>query len=153
MKLDLCGGEHGSASTSSYGCPGTCGKGPWKTYTPSALFSESPALPDGARKMDYILEMTNVVGSMGAEARRGVERCLLYILLGRGQTRPLMSAHRTESEDREAMDTVSELPQAPDQQQQQQCDVSDSVTWSHSMSINIRIYPATSTVYLGCGGC
>ena len=47
----------------------------------SALFSESPALPDGARKVDYVLQMTNVLGSMGAEARRGVEKCLLHILL------------------------------------------------------------------------
>ena len=51
----------------------------------------------------------------------------------------LKSAQRTVSEDREATDTVSDLPQSPDpqqpaspqqQQQQQQCDVSDSVTWS-----------------------
>lgn len=59
-----------------------------------ALFRVFPAdiLPDGERKTDYVLHITNVLRPMSGEARRGVERCLLQILWhaqghaqGRGQ--------------------------------------------------------------------
>ncbi|KAE8152652.1 hypothetical protein BDV25DRAFT_150810 [Aspergillus avenaceus] len=36
--------------------------------------------PDGAAKIDYVMKMTDVLGHLSVEARRGVERCLLNML-------------------------------------------------------------------------
>lgn len=36
--------------------------------------------PDGAAKIDYVMKMTDVLGHLSLEARRGVEKCLLNML-------------------------------------------------------------------------
>ena len=44
------------------------------------LFFDLMASPDSAQTTNYIQQMAHVLGSLSSEARRGVERCLVYIL-------------------------------------------------------------------------
>ncbi|KAJ3497514.1 hypothetical protein NLG97_g1844 [Lecanicillium saksenae] len=52
--------------------------GPGALY--SALFHGVYDLPDKAKKMEYVLNLTSVLGQTSSEARRGVSKCLLHIL-------------------------------------------------------------------------
>ena len=56
----------------------------WQTAGPealySALFHGVYDLPDKAKKMEYVLNLTSVLGQTSSEARRGVSKCLLHIL-------------------------------------------------------------------------
>ncbi|KAJ6789464.1 hypothetical protein PWT90_00265 [Aphanocladium album] len=52
--------------------------GPEALY--SALFHGVYDLPDKAKKMEYVLNLTSVLGQTSSEARRGVSKCLLHIL-------------------------------------------------------------------------
>lgn len=42
---------------------------------------------DRSRQMEYALKMTSVLASLSCEARRGVENCLLHMMLQTGRTR------------------------------------------------------------------
>ncbi|PHH61803.1 hypothetical protein CDD81_7967 [Ophiocordyceps australis] len=44
------------------------------------IFQHDYEFPDKAQKADYVLNLTNVLGSRSLQARRGVERCLLHML-------------------------------------------------------------------------
>lgn len=46
----------------------------------STLFYGVYDLPDKPKKMEYVLNLTSVLGQMSSEARRGVSKCLLHIL-------------------------------------------------------------------------
>lgn len=46
----------------------------------ATMFDEGLNIPDSRRKTEYVLHITNVLGSMSSEARRGVERCVLHVL-------------------------------------------------------------------------
>lgn len=56
----------------------------WQTAGPEALYSTLfhgvYDLPDKAKKMEYVLNLTSVLGQTSSEARRGVSKCLLHIL-------------------------------------------------------------------------
>ncbi|OAA75116.1 tachykinin family protein [Akanthomyces lecanii RCEF 1005] len=56
----------------------------WQTAGPEALygtlFHGVYDLPDKAKKMEYVLNLTSVLGQTSSEARRGVSKCLLHIL-------------------------------------------------------------------------
>lgn len=46
----------------------------------NTLFHGVYDLPDKAKKMEYVLNLTSVLGQTSSEARRGVSKCLLHIL-------------------------------------------------------------------------
>lgn len=56
----------------------------WQFAGPEALYSTLfhgiYDLPDKATKMEYVLNLTSVLGQTSNEARRGVSKCLLHIL-------------------------------------------------------------------------
>jgi hypothetical protein len=46
------------------------------------LFHHFVNLPNGSLKTKYAMQMTDVLGHLSLEARRGVEKCLLNMLCG-----------------------------------------------------------------------